>query len=107
LSAAARPQENFVSFIERVMRVMTHFNIGVAIGLVAWVLWSGWQVVTGQIAASYRVAEVETMMSVAHAGQPVRLHLMPMQAGTVGPPPCHSAVAAPKPAALVLTGADL
>jgi hypothetical protein len=107
LSAAARPQENFVNFIERVMRVMTHINIGAALGLVAWVLWSGWQVVSGQIAPSYRAAEVKALMSVAHAGEPVRLHLVPIQAGTGAPPPCHTAVPAPKPAALVLTGADL
>ncbi len=43
-----------MNFIERVMRVMTHINIGAALGLAAWVLWSGWQVVTGQIAPAYR-----------------------------------------------------
>jgi hypothetical protein len=29
-------------FTERVMRIMTHVNVGAALGLVAWVLWSGW-----------------------------------------------------------------
>jgi hypothetical protein len=96
-----------VSFIERVMRVMTHINIGAALGLVAWVLWSGWQVVAGPVASPYRAAEVKALMSVAHVGEPVRLHLVPMQAGTGALPPCHTAVPAPKPATLVLTGADL
>ena len=36
--------------LERVMRVMTHVNIGAALGMVAWLAWSGAQVVTGQIA---------------------------------------------------------
>lgn len=35
--------------LERVMRVMTHVNIGAAIGMLAWLAWSGVQVVTGQI----------------------------------------------------------
>lgn len=33
--------------IERVMRVMTHVNIGTALGMVAWILWSGYQVASG------------------------------------------------------------
>jgi hypothetical protein len=36
--------------IERVMRVMTHVNIGCALGMVAWVAWSGIQVVAGHSA---------------------------------------------------------
>lgn len=39
-----------MNFIGRVMRVMTPINIGAALGLAAWMLWSGWQFVTGQIA---------------------------------------------------------
>lgn len=35
--------------LERVMRVMTHVNIGAALGMVAWLAWSGAQVVSGQI----------------------------------------------------------
>ena len=60
-----------MNFIDRVMRVMTHINIGAALGLAAWVMWSGWQVVTGQIAPAYRVAEVKALMSLAHAAEPV------------------------------------
>jgi hypothetical protein len=105
--SAARLEENSMSFIERVMRVMTHINIGAALGLVTWVLWSGWQVVTGQITPTYRPAEVKALMSVAHAGEPVRLHLVPLQAGAVALPRCHTEAAAPKQAAFVPTGADL
>ena len=61
-----------MNFIERVMRVMTHINMGAALGLAAWVLWSGWQVVTGQITPAYRVAEVKALMTIANAGEPCR-----------------------------------
>ena len=96
-----------MSFIERVMRVMTHINIGAALGLAAWVMWSGWQVVTGQIAPAYRVAEVKALMSLAHAGEPAPMRLVPVQAGSGALPPCHTAAPAPQPSAVVLTGADL
>ncbi len=33
--------------LERVMRVMTHINIGATLGTAAWVLWSGARIVTG------------------------------------------------------------
>ena len=68
-----------MSFIERVMRVMTHINIGAALGLAAWVMWSGWQVVTGQIAPAYRVAEVKALMSLTHAGLVLLRQLMENQ----------------------------
>ena len=96
-----------MNFIERVMRVMTHVNIGAALGLAAWIMWSGWQVVTGQIAPAYRVAEVQALMSLEDATEPVPMRLLPVQAGTGALPPCHTAASAPKPSAVALTGADL
>ena len=96
-----------MNFIERVMRVMTHINIGGTLGLAAWVLWSGWQVVTGQIAPAYRVAEVKALMSLTHPAEPVPMRLVPVQAGRGALPPCHTAAPAPQPSAVVLTGADL
>lgn len=96
-----------MNFVERVVRVMTHINIGAALGLAAWVLWSGWQVATGQITPGYRVAEVKALMSLAHEGTPAPMYLVPMQPGAVALPPCHTAAPAPNQAALVLTGADL
>ena len=96
-----------MNFIERVMRVMTHITIGAALGLAAWVLWSGWRVVTGQIAPAYRVAEVKALMSLTHAGGPAPMHLVPVQADAAALPPCHSATPAPHRTAVVLTGADL
>lgn len=96
-----------MNFIERVMRVMTHINIGAALGMAAWVLWSGWQVVTGQVTPAYRVAEVQALMRLLHAGEPARMHLVPMRAGTAALPPCHQALISSSQEALVLTGADL
>lgn len=96
-----------MNFIERVMRVMTHLNIGAALGLAAWVLWSGWQVVTGQIAPGYRAAEVRALMSVAHGAEPMRL--VPLQAAGGPMPPCHMPATAARPAVALsgLQGADL
>jgi hypothetical protein len=44
----ARLGEKALNSIERVMRVMTHVNIGATIGMAAWILWSGHLVVSGQ-----------------------------------------------------------
>lgn len=107
-NAVDRPQGNFVNhFVERVMRVMTHINIGAAAGLASWVLWSGWQVVTEQIAPGYRVAEVKTLMSLAHAGEPAPMHLVARQSGSGALLPCQTTAPALKQSALVVTGADL
>jgi hypothetical protein len=104
--ASPRLQENLVNFIERVMRVMTHVNIGAALGLAAWVLWSGWQVVTGQITPGHRVADVKALMSQAHAGSPPPMQLMPARAGGSPLPRCHEPPLHARGAA-VSSGADL
>lgn len=96
-----------MSFIERVMRVMAHINIGAALGLAAWVLWSGWQVVTGLSAPAYRAAEVKALMNLAHSAQSAPMRLVPARPGTPALASCHAQATAPKPAAVVLTGADL
>ena len=99
-----------MNFIERVMRVMTHINIGASLGLAAWVLWSGWLVVTGQITPATRVAEVDALTSLARpaqAGEPARMHLVAVQAGAGTLAPCHEATRAPQRASLDLSGADL
>jgi hypothetical protein len=31
----------------RLVRLMTHLNIGALLGMAAWLIWSGWQVTTG------------------------------------------------------------
>lgn len=80
-----------MNFIERVMRIMTHVNIGIALGLAAWVMWSGWQVVTGQWAPGYRAAEVRALMQLAHARDAVPMQLVPVQADGGPMPPCHEA----------------
>lgn len=98
-----------MNFIERVMRVMTHINIGATLGLAAWVLWSGWQVATGQMTPAYSVADVKALMSLAQASEPVALQLVPIQASGLQPP-CHLAapsVPSAERAPLTLSGADL
>jgi hypothetical protein len=55
--------------LERVMRIMTHVNIGAALGMVAWLAWSGAQVVTGQIAPA-RAAAPEPPAAVAPEATP-------------------------------------
>lgn len=40
-------QERDVKTLQGVMRVMTHVNVGCALGMVAWVVWSGLAVVGG------------------------------------------------------------
>ncbi len=37
-----------MNFFERVVRAMTHAVIGVALGMVLWIGWSGVQVVSGE-----------------------------------------------------------
>lgn len=93
-----------MNFLERVMRVMTHINIGAGLGLMAWVLWTGWQVATGQITPSYSAAEVRALRTLAHAGHAAHvaqvattahaahagpMGLQPVMAGSAAPPPCH------------------
>jgi hypothetical protein len=96
-----------VNFVERVMRIMTHINIGAALGMVAWVLWSGWQVVTGQIGPIYRASEAHAQVSSAHTGKPTRTQPKLVLAGDGAPSPCHTTMPTATPAALVFTGADL
>ncbi len=96
-----------MDFIERVMRVMTHLNIGAALGLVAWLLWSGWQVVTGQITPAPRLAEARALMHAAHAGAPVPMPLVPAHADGAARCPCQAPPPAGRTAAVQLTGADL
>ncbi len=57
--------------LERVMRVMTHVNIGAAIGMVAWLAWSGVQVVSGQIVPP-RAAAPEPPAAVAPGAKPAQ-----------------------------------
>jgi hypothetical protein len=35
--------------VVRLLKFMTHLNIGAAIGMFTWLFWSGWHVVTAQI----------------------------------------------------------
>ncbi|MBB2776538.1 UNVERIFIED_ORG: hypothetical protein HNP28_001853 [Comamonas terrigena] len=41
-------------FLEKAMRAMTHLNIGAAIAMFAWILWSGQQIVHGNVPVASR-----------------------------------------------------
>lgn len=59
----------------RVMRVMTHVNMGAALGMAAWVAWSGLQVAAGQW-------KVRGYQVPAHAAERA------LEAQSVSPPCC-------------------
>lgn len=96
-----------MNFIERVMRIMTHINVGAVLGLAAWVLWSGWQVVAGQITPAYSAAEVRALVGVAHAGQPSPMQLVPVRAQGEATLPCHEVQPSVRRADVAMSDADL
>ncbi len=63
--------------VMRLLRLITHFNIGATLATAAWVLWSGAQIATGQLAPSHRPDEVRQLMQArqraAEPGPPMRL----------------------------------
>lgn len=73
-------------------RFMTHVNAGATLGMVAWLAWSGWQVVTGRLTVmrddpgTVRVHELPR--SVDAEGR-----LLLLRSGT-GAPPCQAPAAA-------------
>lgn len=63
--------------LERVMRVMTHVNIGAALGMAAWLAWSGVQLVTGQIVLARAAAPgmpTTAPTTAAPEARPTRVH---------------------------------
>lgn len=77
-----------MNFVERVMRVMTHINIGSALGLAAWMPWSGWQVVTGHIAPAYTPSEIRTLVHWTHAGRTTPIERVPVHERGGSTPRC-------------------
>jgi hypothetical protein len=96
-----------VNFIERVMRVMTHINVGATLALMAWFLWSGWPMFNGQVASPGRSADIEALLVMANASPAERLELVPMSSDGTALPPCRRPHAAPNRAEQELSGADL
>lgn len=87
--------------IERVMRVMTHVNIGATIGTAAWILWSGAQVVigapgtsTGSLSARYGVKAMPVSGCACDAAAPRPNRVAPpMQARAAAPTERHAGLA--------------
>jgi hypothetical protein len=74
--------------VVRLMRLMTHVNIGVALGLAAWIAWSGWQVVSGQRQPAHQTAQVRALLAAADAARPLPMRLVPVGAAGRALPSC-------------------
>ncbi|MBL8330714.1 MAG: hypothetical protein JNJ71_17895 [Rubrivivax sp.] len=86
--------------VMRLMRLMTHVNIGAMLGMAAWLVWSGWQVSTGQI----RIPRIDPPS--ANAAEPMRL--VPVSGATRAAGHCLAPAPATRQAqAGPLSGADL
>jgi hypothetical protein len=95
-----------MTLIERVMRVMTHINIGSALALFAWVVWSGWQLASGPVASDRTKAEASSRLSPPRADPATPMRLIPMRAGETLPLCCQLGTGAQEPLG-ALSGADL
>lgn len=95
--------------VVRLMRLMTHLNVGAALGISAWLLWSGWQLVTGQTAPAYSRAEVDALLAAAqHPAHSSPMLLTSVRtAAATGNLPCHEPLNATQSSAKALSGADL
>ncbi|WP_162911011.1 hypothetical protein [Azohydromonas sediminis] len=75
----------------RLWRLMTHVNIGAALGMVAWLAWSGWQVVTGQNPTMRHDPNTARALDLAHGVvTDGRFLLLRSDAGAA---PCHGQAA--------------
>ena len=86
--------------LARIARLMVQVNIGAGLGLIAWIVWSGWLVATGQLVSAPTPAEIRAWMA-----PPPPSHLE--AAATLGPLPfagCHDAGGV---ASSALRGGDL
>jgi hypothetical protein len=107
LPAVAWQQENVLNLIERVMRVMTHVNIGAALGLAAWVLWSAGPAMAGHTSAPSASTERWTLLNVPQAGPSTPMKLVPMEARDGAIALCHEPPPGILQADTAPTGADL
>jgi hypothetical protein len=86
--------------VMRLMRLMTHLNIGAMLGMAAWLIWSGWQVTNSQIDIP------RTYLPAASGSEPMRLVPVSMAAQAAGH--CEPAPMAARQASdSTLSGADL
>ena len=86
--------------VMRLMRLMTHLNIGAMLGMAAWLIWSGWQVTHAQFDIP------RTDLPSATGSEPMRLVPVSMAAQAAGH--CEPAPSAVRQASdSALSGADL
>lgn len=86
-----------MDIFERVMRTMTHINIGGVIALVAWVLWSSGQGAAGPARLNQTTAETSVRVSPTRTVPAPPLTLILMRAGEALPPCCQMRSAAQEP----------
>ncbi|MFN3734345.1 hypothetical protein [Comamonas testosteroni] len=58
--------------LEKAMRAMTHLNIGAAIAMFAWILWSGQQMVHGDVPVVFRSTSAASAPPKAVGDLPLR-----------------------------------
>jgi hypothetical protein len=84
----------------RLMRLMTHLNIGAMLGMAAWLIWSGWQVTQGQIDIP------RTELPNATGSEPMRL--VPVSTAAQAAGHCAPAPRSPRQVSdSTMSGADL
>lgn len=96
-----------MSHVDRVWRIVSRINIGVALGLVCWMMGTGWQVATRASLPAQRAGVQDAWMSGAGDGQPAAMQLVPMRAATAARSLCPQAPPTPGQTDAALTGADL
>jgi hypothetical protein len=93
--------------VMRPMWLMARINIGALLGMAAWLPWSGWQVATGQVAATPPEPAVRAALpSVGVEPAPMRLVPVSVAVRAAGHCPLPAATAGLAPDAPV-SGADL
>lgn len=99
--------------VMRLLRLITHFNIGATLATAAWVLWSGAQIVTGHLSPSHRPDEVRQLMEARqrNAEASLSMRLRPVSGPAMSPgsatAPCHADAATSIVRAVPLREADL
>jgi hypothetical protein len=86
--------------VMRLVRLMTHLNIGAMLGMAAWLIWPGWQVTRGQLVPPRPEPQAHSQ------AEPMRL--VPVSSATGAA--CHSlpqATTAPQGPGGLVPGAEL
>jgi hypothetical protein len=78
-----------MTLIARVMRAMTHINIGSALALFAWVVCSGGQVASGAVTPDHTAPAASSRSSLPPADAASPMGSIPARSGQARPPCCQ------------------